>query len=507
VILCGLVIAGCYQSHAAPAGGRPIPEGGVDVPWDVEPPPGHCPPGYVCRLVELPDFRGVDILVVVDNSMSMAEEQATLAAQFPVLIEAILEPPSDAHTGIPLHVPITDLHVGVVSTDMGTGGYSVETCRDPIDGNDGILMHATSPEIEGCDPLYPTFLEYDEVAPEADSIDWMSLSFGCIGVLGIDGCGFEQPLEAALKALTVHAAPGRPNAGFLRDDSVLMVLWLADEDDCSVLHPEIFDTRDSSLGHLNLRCFHYPFMAHPVERYVDGLWDLRRDSIWPLLLGMIVGVPTGDAGCNGFADEIDDCLDDPRMLEGVDPVSMTRLVPSCTSTAGEAYPPRRLVEVAQAYGHYAYVHSICESDYTPVLLVLADLVNAIADFTCAGTIVELLPDPEEACTCRTSCRLVHVLPDDGPCPGGTTRWDPERDGSPAHLTDRAGNPVSSCEVPYAGTSLGLCELGCHDFRQVYSPVEEGWYYTIADTGVACPSVGLTPGFETPAGGFSFVACP
>ena len=45
------------------------------------------------------------------------------------------------------------------------------------------------------------------------------------------GCGFQQPLEATYLALHGDVPE---NAGFLRDDALLVVVYIVDKDDCSV---------------------------------------------------------------------------------------------------------------------------------------------------------------------------------------------------------------------------------------------------------------------------------
>ena len=69
-------------------------------------------------------FSGVDILVVMDNSGSMAEEQASLTAAFGGLVEALLNPPDldgngyreatlhDLPFGCPLYAEVTALDAG-----------------------------------------------------------------------------------------------------------------------------------------------------------------------------------------------------------------------------------------------------------------------------------------------------------------------------------------------------------------------------------------------------------
>ncbi|MBW2260772.1 MAG: hypothetical protein JRG91_02280, partial [Deltaproteobacteria bacterium] len=249
-----ILFAGCMSWPELPLG-----------PW----PEGECPDSMHMAFDYTAPVTKVDVLLVIDNSMSMAEEQAELAEKFPTLVRSLLDPPLDPVTGLREHVAVHDIHIGVVSTDMGTGGYSVETCSDPIDGDNGELQHFPNPSLPGCDPSYPTFVS-NGGEHDAGTLDWLSTAFGCIATLGIDGCGFEQQLKASAKALIDHREGA--NAGFLRRDSILVVLFVTDEEDCSVKrgNESLFDTLDSSLGHLGERCFHHPYMIEPVETYVDA---------------------------------------------------------------------------------------------------------------------------------------------------------------------------------------------------------------------------------------------
>jgi hypothetical protein len=330
--------------HDVPADAVPD---GMDVPG--EPPPDVVPdgPGIV---------RPVDMLFVVDNSMSMIEEQARMREAFPALIAGILDPPSPTR-------PVTDLHVGVVSTDMGTGSHELETCPDPVDGDDGVLLHEPSDEVSGCDTSYPPFLGYASETPDPGAIDWISQGFACIASLGIDGCGFEQQLKASTRALIDHRDGA--NAGFLREDSIVVVVYLSDEDDCSIAAGSegIFDPLDSSLGHLALRCFNHSYMLESITTYIDGLQSIRPSSP-DLLTAFIVGVPR-DPACEGQGNDITGCLMHEAMTEAVDPGSMTELLPACQALdAGtKATPARRFVLVAQDLSEQAFVQSICSPDY------------------------------------------------------------------------------------------------------------------------------------------------
>jgi hypothetical protein len=106
------------------------------------------PPPYAEILPE--ETSAVDLLLVIDNSNSMAEEQALLAEHAGVLLEELLSPTSLPNGTLP--APVESLHVGVVSSDMGTGGARIQTCVDPIDGDAGELQ-ATG-RLEGCADEY-----------------------------------------------------------------------------------------------------------------------------------------------------------------------------------------------------------------------------------------------------------------------------------------------------------------------------------------------------------------
>ena len=70
-------------------------------------------------------------------------------------------------------------------------------------------------------------------------------------------------------------------------------------------------------------------------------------------------------------------LDDPRMTERVDETMRNRLVPSCNVPGrGTAFPPRRLVRVAQAIGPgRETVQSICQDSFRPAASAIARLVG------------------------------------------------------------------------------------------------------------------------------------
>ena len=208
------------------------------------------PSGEQRQEIPVSTNRDIDILFVVDDSDSMRQEQDSLARNFPEFVR-VLESIGD----------LPDLHLGVVSSDVGTAPAVVDDCAGQ--GDDGVL-HAPSacPLLDGgryienlADPDAPggRRVNYD---PEATT---MAEQFACMAAVGDDGCGFEQHFESMRRALD-----GR-NPGFLRDDAFLAVIFIQDEDDCSASDRAVFGD-DPDLGLLSsFRCFEYGVRCEPDD--------------------------------------------------------------------------------------------------------------------------------------------------------------------------------------------------------------------------------------------------
>ncbi len=333
------------------------------------------------------EASSVDMLFMVDNSGSMAEEQASLTVQFPRLVRGLATGDRNAD-GVEDTLPIHDLHFAVITSDMGNGGFPVPPCATTF-GDDGILVTRGNTGTAGCMAEYPPYLGF---MPPGDTARFAA-DFACVARAGTGGCGFEQPLEATLKALTPSTSPitfnfgtvgheDRENAGFVRANSLLAVVLMTDEEDCSVIDPELFNPPSTVYpGDLNLRCFRYPSAVHPVGRYIDGFRALRSDRPDMFVLGVIAGIPPDLVRDPARAD-FDAILADPRMQEEIDTgAMMTRLTPSCNVPGrGLSFPARRLVQVAQAFGAQSVVQSICQEDFGPALDAIA---ARIGDHACA----------------------------------------------------------------------------------------------------------------------------
>src|SRR5690606_15398731 len=122
---------------------------------------------------------------------------------------------------------LPNLHLGVISQDLGAGGLTVGgTCAGA--GDAGSLL--ATPRLPGCAPPDGKFIADVEGGDGGPRITNYAGSledtFACIATLGPTGCGFEQHLGSLRRALIDN--PG--NAGFLRPDAFLAIVIISDED-------------------------------------------------------------------------------------------------------------------------------------------------------------------------------------------------------------------------------------------------------------------------------------
>ncbi|MEM1414730.1 MAG: hypothetical protein AAGH15_07510 [Myxococcota bacterium] len=325
-----------------------------------------------CR-VALP----VDLVFMIDDSSSMEEEQASLAANFPRLIEGLTNPPDDDGDGEPDFPPLDDLRVAVVTPNLGVGDADVIGCPRG-EGDDGAFVRASRAggSCEGVstgDDPWLSFAAGDDPAE-------LAADFACLAALGTAGCGLEQPLESVLRSITTRAEPGEPNAGFLRPSSLVAFVFVTDEDDCSVTDPAFFDASDREVGEIGTRCA-LPENAgrlHPITRYVDALRALGIDRRGDILVAAITGLPR-ELVDDPAAVDFDAVLADERMqIEAIPNPDVTRtgdvVRPACSfGGVGSAPPARRIIELVRAFGETGdgILDSICRPD-------VSDAVEAIA---------------------------------------------------------------------------------------------------------------------------------
>ena len=159
--------------------------------------------------------RKMDLVFVVDDSGSMAEEQDNLAANFPMFANVLND--YRLASGEPL-----DYRAAVTTTGI-TASYTIVVPPIPgfpplppvmqsQTGANGKFRQAcgmTRPWLERTDPNMPA-------------------TFACAAKVGTNGPAIEMPLRAAELAIDDAVNPG-----FVRDDALLGIVILTDEDDCS----------------------------------------------------------------------------------------------------------------------------------------------------------------------------------------------------------------------------------------------------------------------------------
>lgn len=350
----------------------------------------------------------IDILFVMDNSGSMYDEQESLATWAQQYLFGTL----DLSAGVEL-----DLHIGVVSTDMGAGPYSIAGCTG--NGDSGQLQN--EPRVLGCTgPTDPYIRDVDDGNGGRDRNYTGALAdaFACVAQLGIEGCGFEQPLEAMKRALT-----NPYNDGFLRDDALLAVVFVTDEDDCSVKDTALFDTSQTEmsdpLGPLSsFRCFDFgvqcnetntrepgtrtgctsgesAYMDH-VQKYAAFLHSLKPNPNLVMVAGIF-----GNA--------------EPVVVELSQDSGVPVLAPSCTGTVngGQANPAVRLSSFLEAFPGRNQFASICADDMAGPLESIASFMGGTASRSpCLyGNLAD--SDPQ-APGIQPECRVFEVFDPDTP---------------------------------------------------------------------------------------------
>ncbi len=150
----------------------------------------------------------IDFLFVVDNSDSMRDHQTNLRQSFPGFIDAVQATLED----------VNSLHVGVVTTDAY--GPNSAGCDDV--GGLVTRTGGTNSSQAVCGP-------YAENANYMTEADDLADTFSCAAQVGTDGASDELPVYAMVRAVVGDlAGDGECNQGFLRDDALLVIVFVTD---------------------------------------------------------------------------------------------------------------------------------------------------------------------------------------------------------------------------------------------------------------------------------------
>lgn len=155
----------------------------------------------------------VDFLFIIDNSSSMGAYQTNLVSNFPGFID-----------GIQSVLDNTDSYqVGVITTDPYT--YNVPGCGQLS----SLVVQTGGASSSGmmCGP-------YDDGYNFMTENDDLAAAFSCAARVGTSGSGNEMPMQAMVEAVQrLEGGPGECNEGFLREDSLLVIVDIGDEYDNS----------------------------------------------------------------------------------------------------------------------------------------------------------------------------------------------------------------------------------------------------------------------------------
>jgi hypothetical protein len=197
-VLLGLLAMGCGRSPVIVLDGDLLDD--LEQEEEDDPVTGGC--------------RKVDYLFVIDNSASMLTYQNELVDSFDVFID-----------GVELtQASLESVHVGVVTTDTYSGNTDNPDPSCLAHGGLVTKTHGHNSSDAQCGP-------YAEGHNYMTELDDLEVTFPCAAQVGTTGNNEERPLEALTSAVIDLDQPGLCNDGFIRDDALLVVVIVSDEDD------------------------------------------------------------------------------------------------------------------------------------------------------------------------------------------------------------------------------------------------------------------------------------
>jgi hypothetical protein len=180
----------------------------------------------------------VDFLFIIDNSGSMLEEQINLISSFPQFIGTIQETVDEAQ----------DYHIMVLDTDAWVYEQCPLLCGFPFPGLicEGFECEVTTPmeceDVLGAGVTHPRGNDAsNQDCSFASGFRWMdsgepdlTAAFSCAAQVGTGSTDDpEKPMEAMVAAATMGTPAFACNEGFFRDDAILVVTFVTDEDDAA----------------------------------------------------------------------------------------------------------------------------------------------------------------------------------------------------------------------------------------------------------------------------------
>lgn len=415
---------------------------------------------------DIPVTVELDLLFVIDDSGSTRDKQTVFAANFPRFIEAL----EGFAEGLP------NLHIGVVSTTVDLGVSNVGGCPRPASADNGLLHN--EPFQASCAPLSGRFIVDNVDAFTGDRrrnyTGDLDDALSCIAQLGAEGCGFEAPLEAMKRALD----GSRPeNAGFLRKNAFLAVVFLVDEDDASVADRGLFTpTPQSDFPAQPLFAYQcdQPISSTAAGNYTNcrprtGAALTDTTQYFEFLQALKPPGRTVVAVIGG----------EPNPNIGVGPLTIgafqqpLALLPSCTATINGnpamARPALRLADFASKFADRGLFRTVCQPDYSQTLADIGALINTAVKPCLEGPIdaTDRLPDPGLQIDCNVSdvvlepeedetvIQRCEMLSPEQPSPGGARPcwWVKQNPASCGGTATQLELHLERTQTPAPGTSV------------------------------------------------------
>ena len=167
----------------------------------------------------------------------MGDEQSNLINSFPTFISTIQETLDEAQD---YHIMVLDSDAYVFSQCEFLCPVAFNTCIGNPDYECGVTQPMECEDVLGAGVTYPrggqASNEDCDFATGARYMDSnqpdLAATFECAAKVGIGSTDDpEKPMEAMVAAVTPNTPAAACNEGFIRDDAILVVTFITDEDD------------------------------------------------------------------------------------------------------------------------------------------------------------------------------------------------------------------------------------------------------------------------------------
>jgi len=292
--------------------------------------------------IDVQPARDLDILYVFDNSSGRGTYDQ-MASQLGVLQTQLAK----------VDGQLPNLHVGVVTTDLGTRSRLDAQAGPPIghcagDGDAGKLVTFQAGLSFG------SFLQ-DLRGPGGTRIRNFDSALGSeLGRLtnpragtANTGCELAQPLEAMRRALDPATNPD-----FIRPDALLSIVFLTNQDDCSLARGAMLDPFATSLGpSLAFRCTEQGVICDPDEPRKPGTHTSCRPREGSPFLVNVSEYRTFLAQYKPDPHDVTvSAVAGPRSSFEVQDDGVPALRPSCQGAGGSARPAVRIGALVDSFG-------------------------------------------------------------------------------------------------------------------------------------------------------------